>query len=182
MLNPPSSPATGKLVALLYTLLLLFSCGTRQLVDDKEFQKVKTIYHEDGDSTALVIAGEEYAQRNGLKRFFLGDAYRKEWSTPVERPFVNMDTMGGGLTPLKLGGGQTTLSLRCKGADGNEYTLRSVNKYPEPILPEHLHRTLAHGLLRDGMSAAHPYGALVVPPLAEAVDVFHTGYRSAGHL
>ena len=58
--------------------------------------------------------------------------------------------------------------------NGKEWVLRSVEKYPEVLLPQGLRETFAKDILKDNMSAQHPFGALVVPTLAKAVDVPHT--------
>ena len=51
--------------------------------------------------------------------------------------------------------------------------LRSVEKYPEAILPDQLKETFAKDIVTDAMSAQHPYSALAVPPLANALHVPH---------
>ncbi len=45
--------------------------------------------------------------------------------------------------------------------------------YPERAIPAALRHTLAADVVQDQMSAAHPYGALAVPPLARAAGVPH---------
>ncbi len=75
---------------------------------------------------------------------------------------------------MKGGGGHQTRSLRLKDKQGKEWVLRSIEKYPEVLLPEELRETFAKDWLEDNMSAQHPYSALVVPALAEAVHVPHT--------
>ena len=67
-----------------------------------------------------------------------------------------------------------TLSLRLADSLGQEYTLRSIEKFPEKAVPEMLQKTFAADLVQDQISAAHPYGALTVTPLAEAAGIYHT--------
>ncbi|GAB3220820.1 hypothetical protein GCM10027423_52920 [Spirosoma arcticum] len=67
-----------------------------------------------------------------------------------------------------------TLSLRLQGADGNQYVLRSINKNTQNLLPANFRGTLPAYILQDQISASHPYGALVVPLLAEAAGILHT--------
>jgi hypothetical protein len=85
-----------------------------------------------------------------------------------------LSTFRGGLKPIKQGGGNQTHSLRLKDKDGNEWVIRSVEKYPETILPEELKKTFIKDIVTDAMSAQHPYSALIVPPIANAVGVPHT--------
>lgn len=124
------------------------------------------------DSTVTAIAGKEY-KSNKLWQFFMGSHYRKEWITPIKVPYLDINTEAGGLTPYKKGGGKQTLSMRFKGADNHEYTLRSINKNPGPALPAAFRNTFIHALTRDQISSAHPYGALVVPSLAKPLDINH---------
>jgi hypothetical protein len=67
-----------------------------------------------------------------------------------------------------------TLSLRLEDKKGNEYTLRSIEKFPEKAVPDVFRKTFAQDLVQDQISAAHPYAALVVPALAEAAGIYHT--------
>jgi hypothetical protein len=51
--------------------------------------------------------------------------------------------------------------------------LRSIEKYPDILLPEQLRETFARDVVRDAMVAQNPYAPLVVPILADAVKVPH---------
>ncbi len=79
-----------------------------------------------------------------------------------------------GLTPTELGGGHQSHSLRLKDKKGNEWVLRSVRKYSEGLAPDVIKGTLYEKWLDDNFSAQHPYSALIVPVLAEAVKVPHS--------
>jgi hypothetical protein len=107
-------------------------------------------------------------------RSLFGENYRKEYSTPVKIPVIKLSSIKGGLTPTKLGGGNQSRSLRLVDKDGKEWALRSVIKYPEVLLPEQLRQTFARDILRDNTSAQHPFSSLVVPVLADAVNVPHS--------
>ncbi|MGV3504486.1 MAG: metallophosphoesterase [Adhaeribacter sp.] len=124
------------------------------------------------DSTVTIAANPDY-RSSRFGRFLLGENYRKAWSTPVNMPVLDLATEKGGLKPYRVGGGKQTASLRLRNEEGREYTLRSVNKNPEQVLPEGLRETVAKDLLQDQISAQHPYGALVLPKLAQAAGVFH---------
>jgi hypothetical protein len=83
----------------------------------------------------VVTANTNYDKAGSVKRLMLGDHYRKEWATPVTLKVLDLDSVAGGLTAIKQGGGHQTKSLRLKGADGKEYVLRSVNKDPSKAMP-----------------------------------------------
>ncbi|WP_316835207.1 BamA/TamA family outer membrane protein [Pedobacter nutrimenti] len=125
-----------------------------------------------GDSITVAIA-PEYDQVSGTHRFFLGENYRKLWATPVKMRVLNLEKERGGLTIVKLGGGNQTRSLQFKDASGRLWALRTIQKYPERGLPENLRPTIAKNIVQDQVSTGHPFGALVVPPLAEALHIPH---------
>jgi hypothetical protein len=106
-------------------------------------------------------------------RFFFGENYRKEWSAVTKLPVIHLSTFRGGLAIVKEGGGNQTRSLRLKDKTGMEWVLRSVEKYPDAILPNALKKTFVSDIVTDAMSAQHPYSALIVPPIANAVSVPH---------
>lgn len=107
-------------------------------------------------------------------RFLFGENYRKDYAMETKFPVIRISEIKGGLTPTQLGGGNQSKSLRLVDKKGKEWVLRSVEKYPEVLLPKGLRETFAKDILKDNMSAQHPFGALVVPTLAKAVDVPHS--------
>ncbi|GAB3193974.1 hypothetical protein ABID22_000381 [Pontibacter aydingkolensis] len=125
------------------------------------------------DSTIVLAANNAY-DASGLRKKMLGSHYRQEWATPVKAPLLDMKNELDGLTPYQKGGGKQTASLKVRNPDAKEYTLRTVDKDPTKALPEYLQETAARALLQDQISAQHPYGALMVPKLADAAGVFHT--------
>lgn len=104
----------------------------------------------------------------------LGMNYRKEWATELEAPVFDIGKEHGGLKIVQRGGGMQTRSLRMEDSNGKQYVLRSVEKFPEAAVPAIFRKTFVSKLVKDQLSASHPYGALVVAPMADAVGVYHT--------
>jgi len=127
-------------------------------------------------ATEPVVPGARY-RAGWLHRFFLGNHYRHLWATPIRVERLDLDHHAGGLTPTERGGGQQTRSLRLRAGDGREFTFRSVDKDPSAILPPELRGTVANDVVQDQISAAHPAGALVAPPILAAAGVPHTEPR-----
>ncbi len=125
---------------------------------------------KDGDSV-VISASDKYKRYSWLQKILLGDNYRKEWSTAIALPVFNIKKYKGGLTIESLGGGKQTKSLKLKDSDGNEWTLRSVDKDPEKALPANLRGTVAQNIVEDMISASNPYAPLVIPDLSIAVGV-----------
>ncbi|GGZ33096.1 hypothetical protein GCM10007049_28410 [Echinicola pacifica] len=103
-----------------------------------------------------------------------GANYREEWMQSVDLRVLKLDSERGGLSIIKRGGGMQTKSLRLVDSLGVEYVLRSVEKYPEAAIPKMLRHTMAKDIVQDQISASFPFGALLIPELAQAVGVVHT--------
>ena len=103
-----------------------------------------------------------------------GKHYRAEWTTPVSFKSVLLDTLEGGLVPYAKGGGRQSKNLRLRDKNGREYVLRSLQKTFGGALPKDLRGTFIEELMDDQASISHPFGALIVPHLANAAGIFHT--------
>lgn len=121
----------------------------------------------------VVKVHPKYNKGGGIHHFFFGKNYRKEWATAVKLPIIRISEIYGGLTPEKAGGGMQSRSLRLTDRSGKEWVIRSVEKTPDKLLPPGLRETFAVDWLDDALSSQHPFSALVVPPLADAVNVPH---------
>ncbi|MFY0653541.1 MAG: BamA/TamA family outer membrane protein [Cyclobacteriaceae bacterium] len=142
----------------------------------EENKKEKEIKPEEAKSiapTVKVKASSQY-DANGIKKAFFGANYRDVWGKEIEVEVFDIGKEHGGLTPVKMGGGMQTKSLRMEAQDGRQYVLRSIEKYAEGAIPPLLRQTIAASIVQDQISASHPYGAFVVPDLAEAAGIYHT--------
>jgi hypothetical protein len=123
--------------------------------------------------SVLVTIKPSYNNKGKMHRLLFGENYRKEWAAPTKLPVLRISEIAGGLTPLKLGGGMQSKSLRLADSSGKQWVIRSVEKSADALLPEELQQTFARDWVDDVTSAQHPFSALVVPPLARAVKVPH---------
>jgi hypothetical protein len=125
------------------------------------------------DTFQTVTASTKY-QRSRFHQLFWGRHYRPVWSVPVQARVLNMATEAGGLKPLEKGGSFQTKNLRLANPAGKEYVLRSIDKDPTKALPPKWRKTFVADLMQDQTSVIHPYGAFIVPVLAQAAGVYHT--------
>jgi hypothetical protein len=125
-----------------------------------------------GDSITVTLH-PAYNTVGKFHRFLFGENYRREWATPVTLPVLRISKMQGGLVPLKRGGGMQSKSLRLADKDEKEWVLRSVEKSPDALIPENFRQTFVREWVDDATSAQYPFGSLVVPPIANAVNVPH---------
>jgi hypothetical protein len=122
-----------------------------------------------------VVAGPQYS-KGGLYRLYFGNDYRDLWTAPVRVQLLDLRTFAGGLTPTTAGGGFQTKSLRFRGADGFQYSFRSVDKDMD-VLPPEWEGSVVEDIVQDQTSAAHPGAPPVVAALMEAAGIPHTEPR-----
>ena len=121
--------------------------------------------------TITISASEKYTTHSGMKKFIMGTNYRKEWETPVNMKVLHLQEEKGGLKIKSLGGGNQTKTLKLTDPKGNEWTLRTVDKDPSNAVPEYFKATIFSNIVKDFVSASHPYGALPIPELSKALNI-----------
>ncbi len=126
-----------------------------------------------GAKTHRVVPGERF-RASPSKRWFYGDNYRDLWTTPIEVAVLDLDAVGGGLTPLRTGGFGQSVSLHFTGEDGRRYTVRSLDKDPTKRLEDDIKNSIVGEVLQDLISTLMPAAALVVDPLMEATGILHS--------
>tara|TARA_R110000868_G_scaffold81946_2_gene231702 strand:+ start:13023 stop:16685 length:3663 start_codon:yes stop_codon:yes gene_type:complete len=122
--------------------------------------------------------------KSGAYKWFFGNHYRELYNTKIEFPTVNIDTLYGGLKPLKFGGGNQSISLRLEDKDGKEYVMRRLRKsatqfiqvkaFQEEYMKDQLDNTVSERFLMDFYTSSYPFSSLVVGDLSDAVGVYHT--------
>lgn len=113
-----------------------------------------------------------------------GEHYRDLYTRKIKIPVLDIDTAFGGLTPMRVGGGMQTNSLRLEDSLGRQYNIRQLRKdpirllqqivYPDKNLSDEFDDTIIEEVILDFLTAAHPFGFMVVPDLSEAIGVYHT--------
>jgi hypothetical protein len=124
--------------------------------------------------SVITLPLDVFYSKGKLKTWIFGQHYRDIWATPVKIKVLDLATEAGGLTPKVRGGGMQTRSLTLKDKDGHEWVLRSVDKDPASALPMFWRKTFLSRIVRDQTAASYPYGALIIPKLAQAVGIYHT--------
>lgn len=171
-----------KIIALVVSVFIIFILlvyisvsGTPErfaTCEIKNFEDLETVNFRDHDS--VLVAPSTLYKAGLLKEFMQGENYRKAWSVPVRVPIAFLDTLKGGLEVIKAGGGKQTHSLKLKTKEGILYTLRSVTKDPEKLIPEVADDLGLENIIVDGISAQHPYAAILAAKLAELAGIVHT--------
>ncbi|MBF4518463.1 hypothetical protein IRZ71_19070 [Flavobacterium sp. ANB] len=134
-------------------------------------------------SKAQILTDEE-TSKSGLYKVLWGDHYRKYYATPVNVNTALLDTLHGGLTIMKEGGGHQSQSLRLENQQGQQYVMRSLRKDALKFLRFKLKGiafdqnayddTYAENMVSDFFTTAHPYAQLAVSDIAEAARINHS--------
>lgn len=133
---------------------------------------------------ATSIYEEFDSKRTGFYESIWGKHYRDLYTRKITVPVLDIDNAFGGLEPMRLGGGMQTNSLRLEDSKGRQYNIRQLKKNPIRLLQQTVYttknltdefdETLVEEILLDFLTAAHPFGFMVVPDLSEAIGVYHT--------
>ena len=136
------------------------------------------------DTTMASIYTNDETDKSKFYQFLWGDRYRTDYSTHIEAPTVNLDTLYGGLKPVKKGGGHQSKSLRLEDANGTQYVMRALRKqaiqylqttiFKDQFVEGQFEDTATEGLLLDVFTGSHPYAPFVIGDLADAIGVYHT--------
>ncbi|SEA45739.1 Calcineurin-like phosphoesterase [Flavobacterium gillisiae] len=126
----------------------------------------------------------EMIDKSATHNFIFGTHYRKYYGTLIESQVATLDTLYGGLSPERAGGGHQSISLRLTDPDGKEYVMRAVKKsvgrflqsvaFKDQYVEHEFKNTYAENFLYDFYTTAHPYAPLAVGNLADGIGVFHT--------
>ncbi|MEM9678799.1 MAG: metallophosphoesterase [Bacteroidota bacterium] len=149
---------------------------------------VKTDYPSEFPSTvnASVYSAQETEKSNFYKKLW-GERYRTYFSTPINVPTVNLDTLYGGLKPVRKGGGHQSKSLRLEDAQGRQYVMRALRKnavqylqavvFTDQYVTQEFEDTKTEALLLDAFTASHPYAPFTIAELSKPVGVYYTEPR-----
>ena len=145
----------------------------------------KTNYNNDFyKQITASISSEEETNKGGIYKALWGERYRDAFSKQVTVPTVNLDTLFGGLTPIRKGGGHQSKSIRLEDKQGREYVMRALRKnatqylqavaFKDQYIEGQFDNTYTEALLQDVFTGSHPYAPFTIATLSNAVGVFHT--------
>jgi hypothetical protein len=134
--------------------------------------------------TSASIYTEKEVTKGKFYTAVWGTRYRKYYGTKVTAKNIALDTLFGGLKPVRKGGGHQSKSLRLEDKDGKEYVMRALRKnavqylqavaFKNQYIEGQFDDTFSESLLLDVFTGSHPYAPFTVATLAKAIDVLHT--------
>lgn len=129
-----------------------------------------------------IYTSEETIKSNFCKAVW-GNRYREDYSANVKAPTVSLDTLFGGLTPKRKGGGHQSISLILINTDGQEFVMRAMKKsatkylqavaFQNQFIGNELDETFSEELILDVFTGSHPYASFTIGSLSDAVNVYH---------
>lgn len=147
----------------------------------------KRVFEGTSDFPAHVKAAVYTQDEIDRTRFFKtvwGERYRKYYGTEVKAPTVDLDTLFGGLAPIRKGGGNQSNSLRLQHKDGRQFVMRALRKsaerylqalaFQEQYIIGDFEDTFTESILQDFYTGSHPYAPFTVGELSDAVNIYHT--------
>ncbi|MBQ4821602.1 metallophosphoesterase [Aquimarina sp. MMG016] len=136
----------------------------------------------DNEVSASIYEKEE-VEKSKFHKWLWGDHYRNIYGKNIKVPVATLDTLMGGFTIDRQGGGQVTRSLRLIDKDGKQYSLRAMRKsvtqflqkgaFKFTYLEDSFDDTFTEDVLSDFYTSSYPYAFLAVGPLADAIGVYH---------
>jgi len=133
------------------------------------------------DSTQASIYIDRETSKSKFYSFLWGNRYRKYYSAPITAKVVTLDTLLGGLTPIRKGGGTQSRTLRLKAKDGKQYVMRAMKKnaaqyiqasmFKNQYVQKQFENTASEDLVKDVFTGAYPYAPFVVGKLSEAIKI-----------
>ena len=149
--------------------------------DDKNAYSTKNSF---SPTQKASVYTKEATDKSGFYKSLWGDHYREFYSKQVNAKVVSLDTLLGGLTPLKRGGGQQSKSLRLEDSSGKQFVMRALKKstikflqanaFQDVYIGDALDGTVVDKFLADFYTTSHPYTAFAIGGLSDAVEVSHT--------
>jgi len=126
----------------------------------------------------------EMTKRSNFYRFLFGTHYSSYYSMPITVPVALLDTLHGGLTTGRTGGGHQSNSLRLIDKEGREYVMRGIKKsatrflqavaFKDRYVGDDYADTATEKFLLDFYTTAHPYTPFIIDDLAETAGIYHT--------
>ena len=128
------------------------------------------------EQTVEVAPNPDYDARP-IWNTLTGRGYRASWAAEAPFPVLDLSTEAGGLTPVRIGGGQQSITLHLNGGDGHAYVLRLLDKRLGRSLPPELRKTIVADAYQEQVAATTPYSAPLAARLAETAGMLHTAPR-----
>ncbi|WP_294960812.1 metallophosphoesterase [uncultured Flavobacterium sp.] len=156
----------------------------REIIKAKEINWAADIPNTFPAKVTTSIYSPKMTQKSAFHRFLFGQHYRKYYSTPIEATTATVDTLKGGLKPIREGGGHQSVSLRMSDPQGREYVMRAMKKsatvflqsvaFKDQYVVNEFEKTYAEDFLFDFYTTSHPYSSFAIGSMSDQIGLRHT--------
>ncbi|WP_374173702.1 metallophosphoesterase [Flavobacterium tructae] len=155
-----------------------------EIIKAKEINWAADIPNNFPPKITTSIYSQKMTQKSLFHKFLFGNHYRKYYSLPIEAKTATLDTLMGGLKPIREGGGHQSISLRLSDSKGREYVMRAMKKsatqflqsvaFKDQYIVNDFENTYAENFLLDFYTTSHPYTPFAVGNLADRIGLAHS--------
>lgn len=156
----------------------------QEIIKAKEINWAANIPNNFPPKITTSIYSQKMTQKSLFHKFLFGNHYRKYYSLPIEAKTATLDTLMGGLKPIREGGGHQSKSLRVSDPKGREYVMRAMKKsatqflqsvaFKDQYIVNDFENTYAENFLLDFYTTSHPYTPFAVGNLADRIGLAHS--------
>ena len=155
-----------------------------EIIKAKEFNWAPEGSNTFPKTTTTSIYTPDMTKKSLFYKFLFGNHYRKYYSLPITAKIATIDTLMGGLKPIREGGGHQSISLRMSDSKGREYVIRAIKKsataflqsvaFKDQYVVNDFENTYTENFLLDFYTTCHPYAPFVVGSMADQLGISHT--------
>jgi len=156
----------------------------REIIKAKEINWAKNASNNFPKTVTTSIYTKEMTQKSGFHKFLFGKHYREYYSMPIQAKTATLDTLKGGLKPVREGGGHQSVSLRVVDSQKREYVMRALKKsatqflqtvaFKDQYVVNDFQDTYAEDFLLDFYTTSHPYTPFAIGNMAGKLGLSHT--------
>lgn len=157
----------------------------KNILNQKEEQNIT--YHSSllngNNKTKASIYTKEETNKTDFYKYLWGNRFRNYYSTDVNVKIAKLDTLKGGLTPLRKGGGTQSKTLHLEDKEGKRYVMRAMKKQAtqfiqaailkDQYIDNYFNDTASEEFLEDIFTGSHPYAPFVISKLSDAALISH---------
>ncbi|TDO71443.1 calcineurin-like phosphoesterase family protein [Flavobacterium chryseum] len=156
----------------------------QEIIKAKEINWAATVDNKFPATVTTSIYSKKMTDKSLFHKFLFGQHYRKYYSLPITAKTATLDTLMGGLKPIREGGGHQSVSLRMSDSKGREYVLRAMKKsatvflqsvaFKDQYIVNEFEDTYTENFLLDFYTTSHPYAPFVIGDMADQLGISHT--------
>ncbi|MBN1448143.1 MAG: BamA/TamA family outer membrane protein [Bacteroidetes bacterium] len=106
------------------------------------------------------VLGPEY-DAGCIRRWMLGSHWRDAWTTPVHLPLLSLDSLAGGLVPVRCGDGSEAHILELRSHDGRLFRYRLIHRDPATAWRRDIRSAVVTHAMRDQLTTMLPFASAV---------------------